>query len=288
MSQSFLAPWAALLVVHATVYRTFSAACGRWRPRSSGVVLAWGVGNALGLGHRVGGGRAGARAGGRRAPWFGEEATTVAATALVVLTTGFSGDDSMLLDRLGDTAIGIVVGLLVNAAVWPPLRRRTAITAWTASTTASAACWSTWARGCSTVRRRRCRRLGRPYPRPRRRARPRVGAGAPGAGERPDEPAPLGPRAPRPAQLGRPAAAHGPGGGRTRSMARTLGYVATGPRVAASVPRPVADTCSGTPAGRSPTPTRRHPGRPRAPQRPWSTTSAASIPDLRCGRSTAG
>ena len=62
-------------------------------------------------------------------PWFGEEAITVAATAMVVLTTGFSSDDSMLVDRLGDTAIGIVVGLLVNAAVWPPLRRRTAITA---------------------------------------------------------------------------------------------------------------------------------------------------------------
>ena len=62
-------------------------------------------------------------------PWFGEEAITVAATAMVVLTTGFSSDDSVLLDRLGDTAIGIVVGLIVNAVVWPPLRRRTAISA---------------------------------------------------------------------------------------------------------------------------------------------------------------
>lgn len=129
LPQSFLAPWAALLVVHATVYRTFSRGLRQVTAAVAGVVLAWGVGNALGLdtasvvvvlalGLAIG-----------AMPWFGEEATTVAATALVVLTTGFSADDSMLLARLGDTAIGIVVGLLVNALVWPPLRRRTAIAA---------------------------------------------------------------------------------------------------------------------------------------------------------------
>jgi uncharacterized membrane protein YccC len=115
--------------VHATVYRTFSRGLRQVTSAVVGVVLAWGVGNALGLdtlsvavvlvlGLAVG-----------ALPWFADEATAAAATALVVLTTGFSGDDSALLDRLGDTAIGIGVGLLVNAAVWPPLRRRTAIAA---------------------------------------------------------------------------------------------------------------------------------------------------------------
>ncbi len=129
LPQPFLAPWAALLVVHATVYRTLSRGLRQVTAAVAGVVLAWAVGNIFGLdtlaiavvlvlGLVIG-----------ALPWFGEEAITVAATAMVVLTTGFSGDDSMLLARLGDTAIGIVVGLLVNAAVWPPLRRRTAITA---------------------------------------------------------------------------------------------------------------------------------------------------------------
>ena len=129
LPQPFLAPWAALLVVHATVYRTFSQGLRQVTAAVVGVVLAWGVGNTLGLdtasvalvlalGLAIG-----------ATPWFGDEATTVAATALVVLATGFSQDDSMLLARLGDTAIGIVVGLLVNAAVWPPLRRRTAVAA---------------------------------------------------------------------------------------------------------------------------------------------------------------
>ena len=54
------------------------------------------------------------------------ESTTAAATALVVLLTGYSDDGSMLLARLADTIIGISVGLAVNLAVWPPLRDRSA------------------------------------------------------------------------------------------------------------------------------------------------------------------
>ena len=129
LPQPFLAPWSALLVVHATVFRTFSQGARQVAATALGVVLAWLVGDALGLdtvsvavaltlGLVVG-----------AFTWFEDEATTVAATALVVLTTGFSQDDSMLVSRLLDTAIGIGVGLAINAVVWPPLRRRTAIAA---------------------------------------------------------------------------------------------------------------------------------------------------------------
>lgn len=129
LPQSFLAPWAALLVVHSTVYRTVSQGARQVVAAVAGVLLAWAVGNVLGLdatavsvvlllGLLVGAFR-----------WFGDERITVAATALIVLTTGFSDDDSMLLSRLADTAIGILVGLMVNLLVWPPLRRRTAIAA---------------------------------------------------------------------------------------------------------------------------------------------------------------
>jgi uncharacterized membrane protein YgaE (UPF0421/DUF939 family) len=122
LPQAFLAPWAALLVVHATVYRTFSRGLRQVTGAVGGVLLAWLVGNFLGLdtfsvsmllvlGLLVGSTR-----------WFKDESTSVAATGLIVLTTGFSTRDQILVDRLFDTSIGIVVGLLVNLVVWPPLR----------------------------------------------------------------------------------------------------------------------------------------------------------------------
>lgn len=122
LPQPFLAPWAALLVVHATVYRTFTRGAQQVAATVVGVLLAWVVGNLFGLspmslavmmlvGLALGSVR------GLRA-----EATTVAATALIVLTTGFSDDGHVLLARLFDTAIGIGVGLVVNLLVWPPLQ----------------------------------------------------------------------------------------------------------------------------------------------------------------------
>jgi cell shape-determining protein MreD len=122
LPQAFLAPWAALLVVHATVYRTFSRGLRQVTGAVLGVLLAWAVGNYLGLttfavstllvvGLIVGSVR-----------WFRDESTAVAATGLIVLTTGFSTHDQVLVERLFDTTIGIVVGLAVNLVVWPPLR----------------------------------------------------------------------------------------------------------------------------------------------------------------------
>ncbi|WP_432477386.1 aromatic acid exporter family protein [Nocardioides sp. GXQ0305] len=126
LPQPFLAPWSALLVVHATVYRTYSQGMRQVAAAVIAVLLAAAVGHVFGLSTA---GVAillavGLVLGSLR--WFGTEATTIATTGLVVLTTGFT-DDMRLFLRLLDTGIGIGVGLLVNVAVWPPLLRRTAI-----------------------------------------------------------------------------------------------------------------------------------------------------------------
>lgn len=127
LPQPFLAPWAALLVVHATVFRTFSRGAVQVAATFVAVLLAAVVGQLLGMDTwsvvivLVTGMALGAL------PWMRAESTTVASTAVVVLTTGYG--DGLLFSRLLDTAIGVVVGLVVNLMVWPPLRRRTAIAA---------------------------------------------------------------------------------------------------------------------------------------------------------------
>jgi uncharacterized membrane protein YgaE (UPF0421/DUF939 family) len=124
--QAFLAPWAALLTVHATVYRTLRRGVQQVGASVLGVLLAFAAGTALGvnavsLGVAIFLGLLAGSVRGLRA-----ETTTAAATALVVLTTGYSDDAHALVMRLLDTGIGIAVGLLVNLLVWPPLRDRSA------------------------------------------------------------------------------------------------------------------------------------------------------------------
>ncbi|WP_210438409.1 FUSC family protein [Nocardioides xinjiangensis] len=125
LPQPFLAPWAALLVVHATVYRTFSKGAQQVAATVVAVLLAALVGEAFGLTTWAVALLIAVALVLGAVPWLGAEATTIATTGLVVLTTGFD-DDVMLLSRLYDTAIGVGVGLLVNVMVWPPLRRQTA------------------------------------------------------------------------------------------------------------------------------------------------------------------
>src|SRR5688572_28939149 len=126
IAQPFLAPWAALLTVHATVYRTLARGAQQVGATVLGVLLAYAAGTALGvnaasLGLVL---LAGMLAGATRS--LRAESTTAAATALVVLLTGYAGDSPVLLARLLDTVIGIGVGLAINLLVWPPLHDRAA------------------------------------------------------------------------------------------------------------------------------------------------------------------
>ena len=126
LEQPFLSPWAAVLVVHATVYKTVSRGGQQVAATFFAVVLAFGLGTVLGtnpwsiglvilVGYLLG-----------QLRWIKDEAGTIATTGLVTLATGSISQTDLLSSRLVDTAVGVVVGLVVNLLVWPPLRDRAA------------------------------------------------------------------------------------------------------------------------------------------------------------------
>lgn len=125
LSQAFMAPWAALLTVHATVFGTMRRAVQQAGASVLGVLIgfaAWHIFglDAVSLAAAV---LAGSVAGSMRGV---HARTTTAATAVVVLTTGYIDKSGALAARLADTGIGIAVGFVVNLVVWPPLRDRSA------------------------------------------------------------------------------------------------------------------------------------------------------------------
>ncbi|WP_402464155.1 FUSC family protein [Isoptericola aurantiacus] len=130
LEQAFLAPWVALLTVHASVYRTFWRGAQTVLAVATGVLLSlvvvqvlgssvWSFGLALLVGMVL-----------ARVPVYRDEGVTVATTALFVITTGYHASTEhtieLLPDRLLATAIGVVVALIVNLAVLPPLNDRSA------------------------------------------------------------------------------------------------------------------------------------------------------------------
>lgn len=126
LSLPFLAPWSAVLVVHATVYRTFTRGVQQVLAVVIAVVLAGVVVHGLGadplamgcllvLAMLVG-----------RLPWLRDESTVVPTTALIALATTAGQDAADLPARLAGTALGVGVGILVNLIIWPPLLDRAA------------------------------------------------------------------------------------------------------------------------------------------------------------------
>ena len=213
LQQAFLAPWAAVLVVHATVYRTVSRAGQQIVATFLGVLLAWASGGLFGIGPLGMGVMLAAAFLLGRHRWLTEESTTVATTGIVVLATNAIGQSHLLTGRLLDTSVGVVVGLAVNLVVWPPLRDRAAWTHVRHLPHEPRRCARGDGRraGSRAVLLRR-RRLDAALPRARREHRPLLGPAEAGAGEQPAQPSSQqAGRARRDGPLAAPARA---GGGR--------------------------------------------------------------------------
>ncbi len=118
----FLAPWVALLTVHATVYRSLSHGVQTTVASIIGVGLSFVIGNYLGvelwtfaLALFVG-------LVGARVSWIRDEGMIIATTAVFVLGSGFSSQEPLLLDRIIEVGLGVSAGVVVNLLIIPPLR----------------------------------------------------------------------------------------------------------------------------------------------------------------------
>lgn len=123
---AFLAPWTALLTVHATVHRSLSHGVQTTIASTIGVGLSFVVGHLLGvslwtfaLALLVGVAAA-------RISWIRDEGIAIATTAIFVLGSGFDDQAPLLDDRILEVAVGVAAGLLVNLLILPPLRDKQA------------------------------------------------------------------------------------------------------------------------------------------------------------------
>ncbi|PRZ15683.1 peptidoglycan DD-metalloendopeptidase family protein [Nesterenkonia sandarakina] len=123
---AFLAPWTALLTVHATVHRSLSRGIQTTIASSLGVGLSFLIGYFLGvslwtfaLALLVGVVAA-------RISWIRDEGIAIATTAIFVLGSGFDDQTGLLDDRIIEVAVGVAAGLLVNLLIVPPLRDKQA------------------------------------------------------------------------------------------------------------------------------------------------------------------
>lgn len=125
-SLPFLAPWTALLTVHATVHRSFVRGVQTMVASVMGVALSFLIGHFVGvnlwsfaLAILIGVAAA-------RLSWLRDEGIAIATTAIFVLGSGFGEQAPLLMDRIFEVAVGVGAGVLVNLAIIPPLRERQA------------------------------------------------------------------------------------------------------------------------------------------------------------------
>jgi aromatic acid exporter family member 1 len=124
LPQPFLAPYAAVLMIESTVYRSIRGSAQQLASAGSAVLLAFlasrlvpdtaaALGVAVFLGAVLG-----------RWSVFGDSGKWIGVTTVLVLTVSGAAQDFLLVDRLGETALGAVVGTAVNALLLPPTYAR--------------------------------------------------------------------------------------------------------------------------------------------------------------------
>lgn len=118
----FLAPWVALLTVHATVYRSLSRGVQTTVASSLGVGLSFLVGTFLGVSLWTYDLALLVALAAARIRSIRDEGVAIATTAIFLLSSGFTDQEALLLDRIIEVCLGVTVGVVVNLLIIPPLR----------------------------------------------------------------------------------------------------------------------------------------------------------------------
>lgn len=119
---AFMAPWTALLTVHATVHRSLSRGAQTAVSSAVGMGLAFVVMQFLGVNIWTFALALFVGLMGARLSWIRDEGVAIATTAIFI----FTSDDPMFADRFIELLLGVAVGVLVNMLVLPPLKDRQA------------------------------------------------------------------------------------------------------------------------------------------------------------------
>lgn len=119
---AFMAPWTALLTVHATVHRSLSRGAQTAVSSAVGMGLAFVIMQFLGVNIWTFALAVFIGLMGARLSWIRDEGVAIATTAIFI----FTSDDPMFADRFVELLLGVGVGILVNLLVVPPLRDKQA------------------------------------------------------------------------------------------------------------------------------------------------------------------
>lgn len=119
---AFMAPWTALLTVHATVHRSLSRGAQTAVSSAVGMGLAFVVMQFLGVNIWTFALALFIGLMGSRLSWIRDEGVAIATTAIFI----FTSDDPMFADRFVELLLGVAIGILVNMLVLPPLKDRQA------------------------------------------------------------------------------------------------------------------------------------------------------------------
>lgn len=115
---AFMAPWTALLTVHATVHRSLSRGAQTTVASAVGMGLAFVIMQFLGVNLWTFALALFVGLMGARVTWIRDEGVAIATTAIFI----FTSDDPMFADRFIELLLGVVIGISVNMLIVPPLK----------------------------------------------------------------------------------------------------------------------------------------------------------------------